>query len=215
MPIHINLLAEAQAAEQMRRHDPVKRATFIGASLVLLALVWSGVVEINVVLAREGFATTQMEIASKTNAFQRVEMEQRQVGQAKFKLAALQKLQGARFLQGSLLNALQQATVEGVQLTRLRLDQSYSTMAASDGNTNSDRIREKIVLHLSAKDSSANPGDQVNKFQTIIAKQPYFEAILSKTNAIQLAGPPSALQTDAAKPYVTFMLDCYFPDHIR
>jgi len=68
---------------------------------------------------------------------------------------------------------------------------------------------------LSAKDSSANPGDQVNKFQTTIAKQPYFEAMLSKTNAVQLAGSPSALQTDASNPYVTFMLDCYFPDQIR
>lgn len=214
MPIHINLLAEAQAAEQMRRHDPAKRATFIGASLVLLALAWSGIVEINVVLAREGLATTQMEIASKTNTFQQVFVEQGQLRQDRLKLAALQKLQAARFLQGSLLDALQHATVDGVELTRLRLDQSYSAMANS-GNTNESRIREKIVLQLNAKDSSANPGDQVNKFQTIIAKQPYFEAMLSKTNAIQLAGPPSALQSDAARPYVTFMLDCYFPEHIR
>ena len=215
MPIHINMLAEAQAAEEMRRHDPVKRATFIGASLVLLTLLWSGVVEINVVLAREGLTATQMQIASKTNAFQHVEMEQRQAGQDRFKLAALQKLQAARFLQGNLLNTLQQATIDGVQLTRLRLDQSFFSVAAPSDKTNDDHIREKIVLHLSAKDSSANPGDQVNKFMTIITKQPYFEANLSKTNAVQLAGPPSALQTDASKSYVTFILDCYFPDKIR
>ncbi len=215
MPIHINLLAEAQAAEEMRRHDPVKRATFIGGSLVLLALVWSGVVEINVVLAREGLAATQTDVASKTNAFQQVQMEERQAIQGKLKLTALQKLQAARFLQGNLLNALQQATVDGVQLTRLRLDQSYTVMAASGDKTNNNHIKEKIVLHLNAKDSSANPGDQVNKFQTAIAKQPYFEAMLSKTNAVQLAGSPSALQTDASSPYVTFLLDCYFPDQIR
>ena len=215
MPIHINLLAEAQAAEEMRRHDPVKRATFFGASLVVLALVWSGIVEINVVLVRESLAATQSEIASKTNAFQQVQMEVRQAGQNRFKLTALQKLQAARFLQGNLLNALQQATVDGVQLTRLRLDQSYSVMAASGDKTNDDHIRERIVLHLSARDSSANPGGQVNKFQTTIAKQPYFGAMLSKTNAVQLSGSPSALQTDASKPYVTFALDCYFPDQIR
>ena len=81
--------------------------------------------------------------------------------------------------------------------------------------TANDRIREKIVLHLNATDSSANPGDQVNKFQTTIARQPYFEKMLSKTNAVQLASPPSALQTDASKPYVTFMLDCCFPEQIR
>ena len=214
MPIHINLLAEAQAAEEMRRHDPVKRATIIGALLVILALAWSGMTAVNVGLAREGLAATQAVIASKTNEFREVEMEQRQMSQAKFKLAALQKLQAARFLQANLLNALQHATAEGVQLTRLRLDQSYSTMT-DPGNTNEDRIREAIVLHLNAKDSSANPGEQVGKFQTIIAKQPYLEVMLNKTNPVQLAGPPSALQTDAAKPYVTFILDCYFPDQIR
>ena len=215
MPIHINLLAESQAAEEMRRHDPVKRATFIGASLVMLALMWSGVVEINVVLAREGFKTVQMDISSKTNLFRQVELAQQQAGQDKFKLAALQKLQGARFLQGNLLNALQQATVGGVQLTRLRLGQSYTVMEAVGGKTNNNGIKEKIVLQLNAKDSSANPGDQVNKFQTAIAKQSFFAAMLSKTNAVQMAGPPSALQTDASKPYVTFALDCYFPDQIR
>ena len=35
MPIHLNLLAEAQAAEELRRRDPVKRASFIGVSLVV------------------------------------------------------------------------------------------------------------------------------------------------------------------------------------
>ena len=47
MPIHINLLAEAQAAEELRRHDPVKRAIFIGISLVVVALMWSGMVDVN------------------------------------------------------------------------------------------------------------------------------------------------------------------------
>ena len=31
MPIRINLLAEAKAAEELRRHDPVKRVIFVGA----------------------------------------------------------------------------------------------------------------------------------------------------------------------------------------
>jgi hypothetical protein len=214
MPIHINLLAEAKAAEEMRRHDPVKRATFIGGTLVLLALLWSGVVEINVMLARENLTAARMEIEAKTNTFQQVFVEQHQLHQDKSKLEALQKLQAARFLQGNLLDALQHATVDGVQLTRLRLEQSYSTVARP-GKTNENQIRERIVLHLDAKDSSANPGDMVNKFQNTIAAQPYFEAMLSKTNAVQLAGPPSALQTEAGKSYVTFTLDCHFPDQIR
>ena len=59
MPIHINLLAEAQAAEELRRRDPVKRALFIGVSLVVVSLVWSGIVEINAFLAQERLAGVQ------------------------------------------------------------------------------------------------------------------------------------------------------------
>jgi len=39
MPIRINLLAEAQAAEEMRRKDPVKRAIWIGGFVVFLTLL--------------------------------------------------------------------------------------------------------------------------------------------------------------------------------
>jgi len=39
MPIRINLLAEAKAAEELRRHDPVKRVIFGGALAVALVFV--------------------------------------------------------------------------------------------------------------------------------------------------------------------------------
>jgi hypothetical protein len=223
MPIHINLLAEAQAAEELRRHDPVKRAIFIGVSLVVVSLVWSGMVEVNAVLAKERFAGVQTEINAKTNAYQHVLSDMGKIDAMQSKLTALQKLQAARFLQGNLLNALQHATVDNVQLTRIRVDQSYFLTEGTDSQTNGDSVtrgrpstvKEKIVVHLDARDFSPNPGDQINKFRETIAKEPYFKAMLDKTNGVQLANPPSAPQTDASKPYVTFTLDCYYPEVIR
>jgi hypothetical protein len=223
MPIRINLLAEAQAAEELRRRDPVKRAIFIGISLVVVALVWSGMVEVNAILANEHLYGVQMEIDTKTNAYQRVVIDQRKIGVIQAKLAALQKLQAARFLQGSLLDALQHATVDGVQLTRLRVDQAYLLTEGTESQTNSDRViagrpatvKERIIAHLDARDFSANPGDQVNRFKDVIAKQAYFQATLDKTNGVQLANPPSAPQTDAGKPYVMFTLDCRYPEVTR
>jgi len=38
MPIRINLLAESQALEEMRRRDPVKRAIWVGVLVVSLLL---------------------------------------------------------------------------------------------------------------------------------------------------------------------------------
>jgi len=225
MPIHVNLLAEAQAAEEMRRRDPVKRAAFIGVSLAAVALVWSGMAEINAVLARERLDSVETAINAKTNSYAHVIVDQRKASVIQSRLAALQKLHEARFLQGSLLNALQHATVDGVQLTQLRVDQAYFYTEGTDAQTNGDRViagrpatvKERIILHLQARDSSANPGDRVNTFEQAIAKEPtYFQAMLDRTNAVQLASPPSAPQLDAAsKPYVMFTVDSRFPEVTR
>ena len=59
MPIRINLLAEAQIAEDLRRRDPVKRAIFVGALLVVLALVWSSSLQLEVVFAKNDLAQVQ------------------------------------------------------------------------------------------------------------------------------------------------------------
>jgi hypothetical protein len=150
--------------------------------------------------------------------------DQNKIATIQKKLTALQKLQATRFLQGNLLNALQHATVDGVQLTHLRVDQVYSLTEGTDSQTNGDRlvigrpstVRERIIVHLDARDFSPNPGDQVNKFKDAIAKEPtYFARMLDKTNGVQLANPPSAVQNDTSKPYVTFTLDCRYPEVIR
>jgi len=223
MPIHLNLLAEAQAAEELRRRDPVKRAIFIGASLVIVALGWSGVVKVNTLLAQERLSGLQATISAQSNAFQQVESNRKKINSIQSKLTALQKLQDARFLEGNLLDALQHATVEGVQLTRLRLDQSYILTEGTEAQTNGERViagrpaavKEKIIAHLDARDYSANPGDQVNTFKEVIAKQAYFRTMLDKTNGVQLANPPSAPQTEGGKAYVMFTLDCRYPEVSR
>ena len=51
MPIRINLLAESLAEEDSRRRDPVKRAIYIGALLVVLSLVWYSSIWLNHMLA--------------------------------------------------------------------------------------------------------------------------------------------------------------------
>jgi len=219
MPIHINLLAEAQAAEELRRRDPVKRAAFIGVSLVLLTLMWSGMIETKSILAQESYAGVETQIAASTNAYQHAMVNQKAVNADKTKLEALNKLERDRFLQGNLLNALQKATVEGVQLTRLRVDQSYFLSEDTDNGTGGKAppatVRQRIVLYLDARDSSANPGDLVNKFMTTIANEPYFQAMLDKTNGVLLTGPPSAPQSNGGKPYVLFEVECHYPDQIR
>ena len=51
MPIRINLLAEAQAAEEMRRRDPVKRAVWIAGALVLVVAAWVVFLQVKIMKA--------------------------------------------------------------------------------------------------------------------------------------------------------------------
>ena len=72
MPIRINLLAEAKAAEELRRHDPVKRVIFVGALAVAVTLVWSSSLQLETMLSKKEVTDRQTEIAARTNEFQRV-----------------------------------------------------------------------------------------------------------------------------------------------
>ena len=223
MPIHINLLAEAQAAEELRRRDPVKRAIFVGISLTVVALVWGGMVWAEVLMAQGHLNGVQIDINAKTNAYQLVMSERAKIAAIQAKLSALQTLQTNRSLQGNLLNALQHTTVTGVQLTRLRLEQIYVLTEGTASQTEAGRVipgrpatvREKITLHLDARDFSANPGDLVNKFREAIAQQDYFQRMLDRTNGMQLANPPTAPQVMDGKQFVSFTLDCRFPEVTR
>jgi uncharacterized protein YihD (DUF1040 family) len=223
MPIKINLLAETLAAEDMRRRDPVKRCIFGGVFLVVLALVWFSAKLAECMLANEKLTQVQSEIDQHTNEFSMVESSLKKIADAKGKLAALQKLSDDRFLQGTLLNALQQtAPVPGVQLTHLRVDQAYlytegTPPQNSGGRTIPGRpptVVEKIVLSMDARDYSANPGDQVNKFKQAVVKQPYFQATLD-TNGVTLVNLSAPQNDPNGKPYVLFTMECRYPDQYR
>lgn len=220
MPIRINLLAEAKIKEELRRRDPVKRTIFFGAFLVVLALVWSSSLQLEVIIANKDLSRLQAAINSRTNEYQSVIVSQKQVETIKEKLAALQKLSSTRFLQGNLLNGMQQATMDGVQLARVRVSQSYELTPAVANKTEKGRVvtlghpatsTEKIILALDAKDFSPNPGDAVDKFKERIAGQTYFKTMLSPTNGVKLISLSSPQSGPDARPYVLFNLECYFP----
>jgi len=224
MPIRINLLAEAKAAEELRRHDPVKRVIFCGAFLVAAALVWSSTLQLDGMLAKKAMTDRQTAIESRTNEFQHVMNSQQKIGEAKQKLEALKKFTNCRFLQGNLLDALQQVHVDNVRLTRLTVNQNYSPTAGTPAKTNdagvvtparAGSVTEKIVVSLDARDSSASPGDQVNKMKDAMANQLYFKAVLNKTNGVQLLNLSSPQMGADGKPFVLFTLECNFPEVSR
>jgi len=223
MPIRINLLAEAQIAEDLRRRDPVKRAIFAGAFLVVLALVWSSSLQLAVMLSKSDLSRVQSTIDERTDAWQKVLVSQRKVYEARAKLEMLQNLAGTRFLQGNFMNALQQLKLDNVELMRVKLDQTFVKVDGVANKTNDTHVvlghpamvSEKIHVTLDARDISANPGDQVSKFKEAIASQPYFKSNLNQTNGVQLAGLSPVQTGPDGKPYVLFTVEWNLPQQNR
>jgi hypothetical protein len=212
MPIRINLLAEAQAAEDLRRRDPTKRALRIAVVLVVAVLVWSGSLQVHLVSENVRLSRLQDSISNKATGYTTVINHEQELAVANSKLSALRNLAAGRFLQADLLNALQRTIVDGIQITKLHLDQSYADPA--DDKQKAAGNVEKVLLTLEAKDSSANPGDAaINRFKEEIAANPYFKNHNLTADDILLRNLSTPqVDADTGRPFVTFVLECRYPD---
>jgi len=223
MPIHINLLAEAQAIEDLRRRDPVKRAIWVGAGLVIVVLAFSSSLQLKAVMANHELHVVAKQLGTRTNEFQQVLLNQRKLADINRKLSMLQQMATNRMLHGTLLNALQRTALDEVQLTRLRTELSYIYNEEIKAKTNANdhvipgrpaSVTEKVVVVLEAKDSGANPGDQVNRFKQAVNQSPYFKDALGK-NEVRLANLSPPQTGPDGKPFVLFTLECRYPEKTR
>jgi hypothetical protein len=156
MPIRLNLLAEAQAAAEMRRRDPVKRAIMASVVLIALALGWSGYLYLKSMMANSDLGKIEVQMQTHTNKFQQIQIALDKTDEIKTKLQKLGELSTNRFLNGNLMQALQQTTVDDVQIIRLRMEQAYAYTEGTKRRTNDDRVipatpaksTEKTILTL-------------------------------------------------------------------
>ncbi len=223
MPIRINLLAESQALEEMRRRDPVKRAIWVGVLLASLLLAYSISLQFKAIIAKSELGRLDAQIASYTNENQRVQVNQKRLADVNQKLGALWQLSTNRFLNGTVLNALQQTMVDDVHLVRFRADEGYVLVPETPKRTNEDRVipgkpatvTERITLTLEARDTSATPGDQAIKFKGAFANSPYFQKVLGKTNEGRLKDIGTPSPSPDGRFFMPFALECRFPDKTR
>ena len=225
MPIRLNLLAEAQAAEAARRRDPVKRAIWAAVLIIVVILVWSSSLQLKAILINGDVSSLQSQIKSHTNDYRAVLDDQNKIADIKHKLQELQRLSANRLLQGTLLEALQHSTVDDIQLMRFSVDQTYIRIEGTKSRTNDAKVfipgkpatqTERILLTLEGADSSANPGDQLNKYKDALASNPYFKQVLVKTNAISLRNlAPPQISPLTGKRSAIFTLECRYPEKTR
>ena len=224
MPIRLNLLAEAQAAEDLRRRDPVKRAVWVGGLLVSLMLIWSLSIQFKAILAKQELSKIEGVMAAEKAEHQVVQEDLLKLSETTNKLGALQSLSGNRLLNGTVLNAFQQCVVDDIHLTRLKIEQQYAVTEEVKAKTNANRVTpgkpatvtEKIITTVDARDFSTSPGDeQVNKYKEKLAAHPYFQSVLGKTNEVRLLILSRPTSTPEGIPYVDFSLEIRHPDKTR
>ena len=224
MPIRLNLLAEAQAAEELRRRDPVKRALWAGAFLVAAMLAWAISLQIKAMSAQRELDALQNQIASQAKPYQAVVEKQKQLGQIQSRLDGLHDLAADRFLNGTILNALQKTTFDDVQLMRFKAEQTYFLNEEVKVHTNAaDKIvpakpafvTARIVVTLDVKDHGTPVGDMVNKYKDAIAGSEYFQKMLTGKSDVKLLTFSPAQTGPDGKPFVLFTLECRFPEKTR
>jgi hypothetical protein len=222
MPIRLNLLAEAQAAEELRRRDPVKRALITGGVIAVLMVIASLVFQLQVMRTNSASEDYGRKINTITNEYAAVMANAERLRQFTLHRRGLDILASERFLNGNLLNALQKTHTENVRLVHLRTEHQYEVTEESRAKTNITKVlkpatsTERIRLVVEAVDASPNPGDQVNKFKEALASTDYFRSILGTNNEMRLVNlsPPQQRQ-DTGETVVQFSLESRLPEKVR
>ncbi|MBA4149855.1 MAG: hypothetical protein H0X66_17205 [Verrucomicrobia bacterium] len=228
MPIKLNLLAEAQAAEDVRRKDPVKRAIAVGALIILAMLVWSGLLYWETAAARAEQARFESTWIDLEKRYTELAQEQKLTRDLNGRIAALERYSTNRFLWGSTLNAVQQTIpqqlIGTIQLMRLNGMHTYQVVEAIPVKKKGTKViqaaraatsTERIAIILEARDYG-NPADQnFNKFKNAILGVPYFKNLLSADRIlIRSVGQPLK-DVAANKDYAPFTLECQLPPSTR
>jgi hypothetical protein len=224
MPIRLNLLAEAQAAEEQRRRDPVKRAIWIAAFLIALMLGWASSLQAKAFWKKQELNKVVSSMNACTNEYRKVIEEKAKIADINRRLVALHSLETNRFLNGNLMNALQQTVMDDIHLSMLKVEQNYTLAEGTKPRTNGTSViagkpatsTERIVITVEGADSSPSAGEQVTKFKELLGKHAYFQSVLGQTNQVSLKSLSApAVSPDTERAVVSFSLESRLPPKTR
>ena len=226
MPIRINLLAEAQAAEEERRRDPVKRGAYVAGFLIVCVCLWALTLQLKIISAKGSLNTLDARWKSIEKNYQAAVGAQRSSIAAEQKLTALHQMTTNRFLWGTALNAFQHTLgkLDDVQVVKMKAEQFYIIGEGTPSRTNGTTVvagkpatsTERISITVDAMDLSSQPGRRVNQFKESMASVPFFKDNLNKTNGVMLmsrSAPQSS--PNGRQAFVLFSLKATFPEKTR
>jgi len=221
--IKINLLAEEQAAEELRRRDPVKRAIWVAGAVVGVMVFWVLSLQAKVVQSNRRVQAAEGEWRKLEPEDKLIKTNLAVTGDFERKLASLQRLSTNRFLWTAPLNALQYSLVPKIRVTELVGKQNYTfTPAKMNPNTKPPSeekpasVAEKLSLTIKGDDFASDSEGNHTKFMEAISKGAFFKDQLRKPDPFKsverVRSPAGAGDSQRT---ATFSFDCQFPERVR
>jgi hypothetical protein len=222
MPIRLNLLADAQAAEELRRKDPVKRAMWVSGFIIFVVVLWSTSLQLKVFIAKSELQRTESQWKSMEKPHKQLTEGLRKGADVERKIEALVKLSTNRFLWANMLQSLQVSLVPNVHVTHFRSEQNYLVVEpTAERKTPSGTIPakpgsslEKIGMLIEARDYGQETDQNYNKFKAALAGAPLLKSLIPGPDAVRLIHKSSLMldPIDPTKTYMSFSLECQFPE---
>jgi hypothetical protein len=218
MAIRINLLAEEQSAEELRRKNPVKLAIWVGGFLVVVAGLFILKLQLDIGFSKNDYNRVEQQWKDNTAKYAAVTNNMAKIAEIDRKLAALDRLSTNRFFWAPVLNALQQTVINDIQVVKVSGDQKYlkiepKTIGSGDSKkTIPGSNIEKTTIYIDAKDYNPN-AQNYDKFKETLSDFDFFVKNLQHGFILDgTLAAPTADPTDLNKQFVVFKLVAHFKD---
>jgi hypothetical protein len=218
MAIRINLLAEEQAAEELRRKNPVKLVIWVGSFLVIAMALWIVKLQLDIGYSKTKYSSLDQQWKDNIAKYAAVTNNMAKIAEIDKKLDALDRLSTNRFFWGPVLDAFQQTVVNDIQVTRLAGEQRYVKEEAKTIGTGATKkvipgsTVEKTTLYVDAKDYNPN-AQTYDKFKETLSDFGFFVSNLQRGFVLEgTLSAPSVDPTDLNKQFVNFKLVAHFKD---
>jgi len=196
-------MAEAQALEEARLHNPVKLGIWIAGFFVAVVGLWIAKVHIDIYFAKNTLATLNATWNANETSYSNVTSNQALISATKAKIAALDHLQTNRFLWGPVLNALQNSVVTQVTVTRiwgLQTIEREANKAIGSGASLKTILGtanfEKVKLSVSGKDYSPSAEGYKN-YEDALNQSEFFAKKMGGREGFTIEGAPGPKVPDA------------------
>jgi hypothetical protein len=233
MPIRINLLAEAQQAEELRRQDPIKRAIMGAVAIVVLVLAWIGMLIWQGMQKKGELTKFNAEWTRIKPRFDQIKLNDTLSANTQNKIEKLYQYSTNRHLWAPALNALSQVATNpfatNIQVTRITSEQSFGYLPAilkpltnASGQVITPArpagVLERNKMMIFGKDFGRDIDENYTKLKEALADFPYFRSVLEAGGkGLRLIDVSSRVidPSDATKSYQNFVIECQFAEKFR